>query len=92
LVTHNCTCVPEHDAAHVVELKNFLPLLAVPMEPQQTIPVPQSAFCPQANVFAVESIAVHAAALATQLSANPPSVLESQQTGLALVVEQVGPL
>ncbi|MCA1664083.1 MAG: hypothetical protein LC659_07435 [Myxococcales bacterium] len=91
-LTHSCVCVPVHDAAQAVELKNFLPLVDVPMSPQHTLLPPQSAAWPHSNVFAVESVARQAAVLETQLLTNPPSVLESQQTGVAPGVVQAGPL
>jgi hypothetical protein len=91
-VTHSCVCVPVHEAAQLVELKNFLPLVEVPMSPQHTLLPAQSAAWPHSNTFAVESIARHAAVLATQVSANPPSVRESQQTEVAPGVTQAGPL
>src|SRR5947209_6994707 len=91
-VTHSCVCVPVHAAAQLVELKNFLPLVEVPRSPQHTLLPPQSAACPHSNVLAVESMARHAPALATQLSANPPSPFESQQTEAEPGVVQAGPL
>ena len=85
--------VPEpQDGAQWVKEKIVCPPVDVVRLPQHSMPPPQSAVWPHACATPTNEVPPHAWVVATQLYVSAPPACASQQTGFALVVEQVGAL